>query len=89
LPPPPTDEELASISSSNLLDEKLLPKEIEQKSDWRSHVDGSGKTYYFNVKTQISQWKKPDELVSYHFKLPFLMIFSPPLYCRRQKDQWG
>lgn len=64
MPPPPTDEELACISSSNILDEELLPKQSERDCDWMSHVDGNGKTYYFNIKTQISQWKKPDELVS-------------------------
>ena len=70
MPPPPTDEELASISSTNLLDDELIPKKNEPKSDWMSHVDGNGKTYYFNVKTQISQWKKPDELVSIFDCLP-------------------
>ncbi|XP_063695330.1 rho GTPase-activating protein 12-like isoform X7 [Bolinopsis microptera] len=62
LPPPPSDAELASISSENLLKNEPMPKKEDPKSDWMSHEDGNGKTYYFNVKTQISQWKKPDEL---------------------------
>lgn len=39
------------------------------KTDWRSHVDNNGRTYYFNIKTQISQWKKPPDLVIIAFIL--------------------
>ncbi|KAL5263642.1 hypothetical protein ACHWQZ_G008866 [Mnemiopsis leidyi] len=61
LPPPPTDEELASISVSNPQEKQPVSSKNEPRSDWMSHVDSNGKTYYFNTKTQISQWKKPDE----------------------------
>ena len=68
LPPPPTDEELASISSTDittsetsLLSEKV---EVEPEPGWISTPDSTGRIYYFNTKTQTSQWDKPDELVS-------------------------
>jgi len=34
-------------------------------SEWRSAVDAkSGRTYYFNVKTRATQWRKPIELAT-------------------------
>jgi len=29
--------------------------------DWSEHVSSSGKRYYYNCKTEVSQWEKPKE----------------------------
>lgn len=29
--------------------------------DWSEHVSSSGKKYYYNCKTEVSQWEKPKE----------------------------
>ncbi|XP_054707077.1 WW domain-containing adapter protein with coiled-coil-like [Uloborus diversus] len=40
--------------------EKRLPV-----SDWSEHISSSGKKYYYNCKTEVSQWEKPKELIEY------------------------
>ncbi|GAB6028322.1 hypothetical protein CHUAL_002495 [Chamberlinius hualienensis] len=32
-----------------------------QVGDWSEHVSSSGKRYYYNCKTEVSQWEKPKE----------------------------
>lgn len=34
---------------------------ISRLCDWSEHVSSSGKKYYYNCKTEISQWEKPKE----------------------------
>ncbi|XP_031627948.1 WW domain-containing adapter protein with coiled-coil homolog isoform X2 [Contarinia nasturtii] len=34
---------------------------ISRLCDWSEHVSSSGKKYYYNCKTEISQWEKPNE----------------------------
>lgn len=29
--------------------------------DWSEHMSSSGKKYYYNCKTEVSQWEKPRE----------------------------
>lgn len=29
--------------------------------DWSEHLSSSGKKYYYNCKTEVSQWEKPRE----------------------------
>lgn len=29
--------------------------------DWSEHVSSSGKKYYYNCRTEVSQWEKPPE----------------------------
>jgi len=31
-------------------------------SEWSEHTTPDGKKYYFNSKTQVSTWEKPEEL---------------------------
>lgn len=33
--------------------------------DWSEHVSSSGKKYYYNCKTEVSQWEKPREWVEW------------------------
>lgn len=34
---------------------------INRMCDWSEHVSSSGKKYYYNCKTEVSQWEKPKE----------------------------
>jgi len=29
--------------------------------DWSEHVSSSGKRYYYNCKTEVSQWERPKD----------------------------
>lgn len=31
--------------------------------DWSEHMSSSGKKYYYNCKTEVSQWEKPKEWI--------------------------
>ncbi|KAF8778124.1 WW domain-containing adapter protein with coiled-coil-like isoform X2 [Argiope bruennichi] len=33
--------------------------------DWSEHISSSGKKYYYNCKTEVSQWEKPKELIEW------------------------
>ncbi|EEC06594.1 conserved hypothetical protein, partial [Ixodes scapularis] len=37
----------------------------QQVGDWSEHVSSSGKKYYYNCKTEVSQWEKPKEWVDW------------------------
>ncbi|XP_030378469.1 WW domain-containing adapter protein with coiled-coil homolog [Scaptodrosophila lebanonensis] len=34
---------------------------VPRYGDWSEHVSSSGKMYYYNCKTEVSQWEKPKE----------------------------
>ncbi|KAL5005794.1 hypothetical protein ScPMuIL_016952 [Solemya velum] len=34
--------------------------------DWSEHTSSSGKRYYYNIKTEVSQWEKPKEWSEVH-----------------------
>lgn len=36
-------------------------RERTRIGDWSEHVSSSGKKYYYNCKTEVSQWEKPKE----------------------------
>lgn len=36
-------------------------RERNRIGDWSEHVSSSGKKYYYNCKTEVSQWEKPKE----------------------------
>lgn len=36
---------------------------ISRLCDWSEHVSSSGKKYYYNCKTEVSQWEKPKEWI--------------------------
>lgn len=31
--------------------------------DWTEHISSSGKKYYYNCRTEVSQWEKPKDLL--------------------------
>lgn len=50
--------------------------------DWSEHVSSSGKKYYYNCKTEVSQWDKPKEwlekerqvALKYFFDIDFVSV---------------
>uniref|UniRef100_A0A182LRJ3 WW domain-containing protein n=1 Tax=Anopheles culicifacies TaxID=139723 RepID=A0A182LRJ3_9DIPT len=36
---------------------------VSRVGDWSEHVSSSGKKYYYNCKTEVSQWEKPREWI--------------------------
>ncbi|GLV45695.1 wacky [Carabus blaptoides fortunei] len=36
---------------------------LTRLGDWSEHISSSGKKYYYNCKTEVSQWEKPREWV--------------------------
>lgn len=36
---------------------------VTRIGDWSEHVSSSGKMYYYNCKTEVSQWEKPKEWI--------------------------
>lgn len=49
-------------SSSNVCSASSSEK-ITRVGDWSEHVSSSAKKYYYNCKTEVSQWEKPREWV--------------------------
>ncbi|KAG8190502.1 hypothetical protein JTE90_006673 [Oedothorax gibbosus] len=48
--------------------DRSISEEIEKRLpviDWSEHISSSGKKYYYNCKTEVSQWEKPKELIEY------------------------
>jgi len=39
-----------------------LASAVVEMSEWSEHTTPDGKKYYFNSKTQVSTWEKPEEL---------------------------
>lgn len=36
---------------------------VTRVGDWSEHISSSGKKYYYNCKTEVSQWEKPREWI--------------------------
>ena len=56
---------LLTVTHATLnLDEQHKKEEKERLArvgDWSEHVSSSGKKYYYNCRTEVSQWEKPPE----------------------------
>ncbi|KAL1006744.1 hypothetical protein UPYG_G00076270 [Umbra pygmaea] len=50
-----------SSSNSNTNPSKTSDAPYEEKDDWSEHISSSGKKYYYNCRTEVSQWEKPKE----------------------------
>ncbi|XP_008479563.1 WW domain-containing adapter protein with coiled-coil-like, partial [Diaphorina citri] len=52
-------------SSSSCADKQRTSGEerITRIGDWSEHISSSGKKYYYNCKTEVSQWEKPKEWI--------------------------
>ncbi|KAA8587417.1 hypothetical protein FQN60_016279 [Etheostoma spectabile] len=38
------------------------PADRDPADDWTEHISSSGKKYYYNCRTEVSQWEKPKDL---------------------------
>lgn len=43
--------------------------DIKSVGDWAEHLSSSGKKYYYNCITEVSQWEKPKEWLEYERSL--------------------
>lgn len=41
----------------------LLCSDQDPADDWTEHISSSGKKYYYNCRTEVSQWEKPKDLL--------------------------
>ncbi|XP_072400158.1 WW domain-containing adapter protein with coiled-coil [Diabrotica undecimpunctata] len=48
---------------NNCVDKRDDRDRIVRVGDWSEHVSSSGKKYYYNCKTEVSQWEKPREWI--------------------------
>ncbi|XP_050388675.1 WW domain-containing adapter protein with coiled-coil homolog isoform X3 [Patella vulgata] len=67
-------EPISQSSREPIRSESKEPKEKDHRSevqktavrvfgDWSEHISSSGKGYYYNCKTEVSQWEKPKEWI--------------------------
>uniref|UniRef100_A0AAY3ZU87 WW domain-containing adapter protein with coiled-coil n=1 Tax=Denticeps clupeoides TaxID=299321 RepID=A0AAY3ZU87_9TELE len=48
-------------SNSHSNPSKTADTPYEPADDWSEHISSSGKKYYYNCRTEVSQWEKPKE----------------------------
>ncbi|XP_071943648.1 WW domain-containing adapter protein with coiled-coil-like [Antedon mediterranea] len=51
----------ASNSTEHSAHEKKIKEILGKAQQWTEHISSSGKKYYYNCKTEVSQWEKPKE----------------------------
>ncbi|XP_075683619.1 WW domain-containing adapter protein with coiled-coil isoform X4 [Rhinoderma darwinii] len=52
---------LHSSNSHSSTPSKTSDSTYEPADDWSEHISSSGKKYYYNCRTEVSQWEKPKE----------------------------
>lgn len=52
---------LQPIYSFQVRDKRDERERTLKVGDWSEHTSSSGKKYYYNCKTEVSQWEKPRE----------------------------
>ncbi|XP_052892996.1 WW domain-containing adapter protein with coiled-coil homolog isoform X2 [Anopheles moucheti] len=50
-------------NSANSVNQSSDRDRVSRVGDWSEHVSSSGKKYYYNCKTEVSQWEKPREWI--------------------------
>ncbi|XP_067870270.1 WW domain-containing adapter protein with coiled-coil isoform X2 [Heterodontus francisci] len=50
-------------SNPNNNPSKTSDAPFEPADDWSEHISSSGKKYYYNCRTEVSQWEKPKEWI--------------------------
>ncbi|XP_011614982.1 WW domain-containing adapter protein with coiled-coil-like isoform X4 [Takifugu rubripes] len=53
----------SSHHGSDLHAAQSKPAERDPADDWTEHISSSGKKYYYNCRTEVSQWEKPKDLL--------------------------
>lgn len=52
----------SSVNRSNKYDKRCAPSSsVPSGSEWSEHISSSGKRYYYNCVSEVSQWEKPRE----------------------------
>ncbi|KAM4688236.1 WW domain-containing adapter protein with coiled-coil isoform 2-T2 [Discoglossus pictus] len=51
----------SSNSHSSSTPSKTSDSAYDPADDWSEHISSSGKKYYYNCRTEVSQWEKPKE----------------------------
>ncbi|XP_041987897.1 WW domain-containing adapter protein with coiled-coil homolog [Aricia agestis] len=52
----------SSVNRSSKYDKRSAPSSsVHAASEWSEHISSSGKRYYYNCVSEISQWEKPRE----------------------------
>uniref|UniRef100_A0A8D8Q2M0 WW domain-containing adapter protein with coiled-coil n=1 Tax=Cacopsylla melanoneura TaxID=428564 RepID=A0A8D8Q2M0_9HEMI len=71
-----------SLSLSSCGDKQRTSGEerVTRIGDWSEHISSSGKKYYYNCKTEVSQWEKPKEWLirTQHLPSSHHMAYSTP-----------
>ncbi|KAM9308677.1 WW domain-containing adapter protein with coiled-coil [Gastrophryne carolinensis] len=52
---------LHSSNSHSSTPSKTSDSAFDPADDWSEHISSSGKKYYYNCRTEVSQWEKPKE----------------------------
>ncbi|XP_035491330.1 WW domain-containing adapter protein with coiled-coil-like isoform X1 [Scophthalmus maximus] len=50
-------------SDSHANQSKPADRHQDPADDWTEHISSSGKKYYYNCRTEVSQWEKPKDLL--------------------------
>ncbi|XP_076018400.1 WW domain-containing adapter protein with coiled-coil-like [Genypterus blacodes] len=50
-------------SDSTAAQSKPADRHQDPADDWTEHISSSGKKYYYNCRTEVSQWEKPKDLL--------------------------
>lgn len=52
----------SSVNRSSKYDKRSAPSSsVPSGSEWSEHISSSGKKYYYNCISEVSQWEKPRE----------------------------
>ncbi|XP_018613145.2 WW domain-containing adapter protein with coiled-coil-like isoform X2 [Scleropages formosus] len=51
----------STLHSANSNPGKTSETSYDPADDWSEHISSSGKKYYYNCRTEVSQWEKPKE----------------------------
>ncbi|XP_013787958.1 WW domain-containing adapter protein with coiled-coil homolog, partial [Limulus polyphemus] len=77
-----------SPGASNRSNHDRIPTEEKERrlqiADWSEHISSSGKKYYYNCKTEVSQWEKPKEWYEWEKKQG---MYRPSSESSRTKDR--
>lgn len=54
-----------------------LPSQAyDPADDWSEHISSSGKKYYYNCRTEVSQWEKPKEWLERYTHASAIVLFD-------------
>ncbi|XP_049784513.1 WW domain-containing adapter protein with coiled-coil homolog isoform X1 [Schistocerca cancellata] len=57
------DSSQRKLPHNSCQDKREERERIARVGDWSEHISSSGKKYYYNCKTEVSQWEKPREWI--------------------------